>query len=57
MEISEIMWEYEDNLPDMSDSDFKAIFGASRVDVVRMYPYVEDSKGARIWIKSLPQPG
>jgi hypothetical protein len=54
VEISEVLWEYEDNLPDLICSDFKSLFLASRVDVVRMYPYVKDSKGGRIWIKSLP---
>jgi hypothetical protein len=38
----------------MEDADFDAIFKASRVDGVRMYPFVEDSKGTRIWITHLP---
>lgn len=47
-------WEYEDELPEMEDADFDAIFKASRVDGVRLYPFVEDSRGNRIWITHLP---
>ena len=59
LEISDVRWEYEDQLPKMEDSDFDAIFPASRVlgmecGGVRMYPYVEDSAGNRVWISSLP---
>ena len=59
LEISDVRWEYEDQLPEMEDSDFDAIFPASRVlgmecGGVRMYPYVEDSAGNRVWISSLP---
>lgn len=54
IETSDVRWEYEDRLPDMSDDDFAAIFKASRVDSVRLYPYVEDSNGNRIWITHLP---
>jgi len=56
LETSDVMWEYEDQLPKMSDDDFAAIFKASRVDGVRLYPYVEDSNGSRIWITHLPEP-
>jgi hypothetical protein len=54
LETSDVRWAYEDELPEMEDSDFDAIFKASRVDGVRMYPFVEDSKGNRIWITHLP---
>lgn len=54
LETSDVRWEYEDELPEMEDADFDAIFKASRVDGVRLYPYVEDSKGNRIWITHLP---
>lgn len=54
LETSDVRWEYEDELPEMEDADFDAIFKASRVDGVRLYPYVEDSKGYRIWITHLP---
>ena len=54
LETSDVRWEYEDELPEMEDADFDAIFKASRVDGVRMYPFVEDSKGTRIWITHLP---
>jgi hypothetical protein len=50
LETSDVLWCYEDELPAMGDDDFKAIFKASRVDGVRIYPFVEDSKGNRIWI-------
>lgn len=54
LETSDVRWEYEDELPEMEGSDFDAIFKGSRVDVVRMYPFVEDSNGNRIWITNLP---
>lgn len=59
LETSDVRWEYEDELPEMEDADFDAIFPASRVlglecGGVRMYPYVEDSSGNRIWITHLP---
>jgi len=49
------MWEFEDQLPEMEDSDFDKIYPASRVVGVRLYPYVEDSAGNRIWLTNLPQ--
>jgi hypothetical protein len=55
LETSDVRWEYEDQLPEMNDADFDAIFKASRVDGVRMYPFVEDSNGNRIWITHLPE--
>jgi hypothetical protein len=59
LEISDVRWEYEDELPEMEDADFDAIFPASRVlgmecGGVRMYPFVEDSAGNRVWISYLP---
>ena len=59
LETSDVRWEYEDELPEMEDADFGAIFQASRVlgmecGGVRMYPFVEDSHGNRIWITHLP---
>ena len=54
LETSDVRWEYEDELPEMEDADFDAIFKTSRVDGVRLYPYVEDSQGNRIWITHLP---
>lgn len=50
MKISTIKWAYEDDLPEMAQSEFDAIYAASRVDIVRQYPYVEDDQGNRIWI-------
>ena len=55
LQIAEIKWEYEDELPEMSDADFDTLFPASRVigngwGGVRMYPYIETEGGARIWI-------
>ncbi len=54
IQTSDVRWEYEDELPEMEDLDFAAIFKASRVDGVRLYPFVEDSEGNRIWITHLP---
>lgn len=54
LEMSDVRWEYEDQLPEMSDDEFAAIFKASRVDGVRLYPYVEDGNGNRIWITHIP---
>ncbi len=56
LQTSPVRWEYEDQLPEMSDSDFDDIYQASQVDGVRLYPFVEDSAGNRIWITSLPKP-
>ena len=53
LEVSSVRWEYEDELPEMEDDDFDVIFKASRLDGVRLYPFVEDSKGNRIWITNL----
>ena len=58
LSISYVRWQYEDELPEMSDEDFNAIFPASRVIGnqsvgVRMYPFVEDKNGERIWLSSL----
>lgn len=50
LETSPVRWEYEDVLPPMTDEEFAEVFAASKVDVVRMYPYVEGSDGRRIWI-------
>lgn len=37
-----VKWEYEDQLPgDISDETFGAMFNCSKVDGVRLYPYVE----------------
>ncbi len=55
LETSDVRWAYEDELPEMEKSDFDAIFKASRVDGVRLYPFVEDSTGVRIWITHLPK--
>ena len=53
--ISDTRWEYEDCLPEMDQSDFDSLFPASRViDGVRMYPFVEDETGYRVWISFLP---
>lgn len=51
---SAVRWAFEDELPEMPREDFDLIFKASRVDVVRLYPFVEDQKGNRIWITHLP---
>jgi len=56
LQISPVRWEYEDQLPEMIDDDFDKIYQASRVDGVRLYPFVEDSTGNRIWITNLPKP-
>jgi len=55
LQTSPVMWEFEDQLPEMEDSDFDKIYPASRVVGVRLYPYVEDSAGNRIWLTNLPQ--
>lgn len=53
IQTSAIKWEYEDQLPEMTDDEFDEI--ESRIvgnhwGGVRMYPYVEDENGNRIWI-------
>jgi hypothetical protein len=56
LQLSDMLWEYEDRLPKMSNDEFRAVFLSSRVDVVRVYPYVKDSAGNRIWITNLKEP-
>jgi hypothetical protein len=54
IQISELLWEYEDQLPPMYSEDFAALYQYSKViDGVRMYPFIEDSIGGRIWIANL----
>jgi len=53
--FSIIKWEYEDSLPEMEDEMFDSIFPLSQIvgnqfGGVRMYPYVEDEEGVRIWL-------
>lgn len=38
--MSAIDWEYEDKLPDMPKEVYDAMFECSKVDVVRLFPYV-----------------
>jgi len=59
LSISDVKWEYEDELPEMEDDDYDAIFPASKVvgnewGGVRMFPYVVDDDGNRTWISCLP---
>jgi len=54
IQISELLWEYEDQLPPMYSEDFAALYQYSKViDGVRMYPFIEDATGGRIWIANL----
>ena len=54
IQISELLWEYEDQLPLMNDDDFAALYQYSKViDGVRMSPFIEDAIGGRIWIANL----
>ena len=52
--FSPVFWEHEDELPEMSDDNFGAIFGASRLSEgscgVRVYPYIKDAHGNKIFI-------
>jgi hypothetical protein len=52
--LSQILWEHEDELPEMSDDEFSAIFPASRLSEgscgVRVYPFVKDAAGNKIFI-------
>jgi hypothetical protein len=46
-----VYWEYEDRLPDISPQQLDLMFPLSRIiGGVRMYPYVYDSEGARIYL-------
>ena len=60
IQISELMWEYEDQLPPMYSEDFETLNQYSKViNGARMYPFIEDAIGNRIWITELntqPQP-
>ena len=54
IQISELFWEYEDQLPPMHSDDYETLYQYSRViDGVRMYPFIEDAIGNRIWIANL----
>ena len=48
--VSEIFWEYEDQLPELEDWEFELMYPMSRVDWVRMYPYVNSPHGERVWL-------
>ena len=49
--LAEIQWEYEDQLPEMTDEQYKEIFECSRVfDGVRMFAYVENGYGDRLFL-------
>ena len=48
-------WEYEDELPDsITDGIYSAMFKASTVDLVRLFPYVE-IKGERFYLIKLEE--
>lgn len=54
MKISPLCWEFEDELPEIKDSEFDEIFKSSRIiSGVRMYPFIEMDDGTRIWIANL----
>jgi hypothetical protein len=57
LNFQKIQWEYEDELPEMEDDVFDAIYTASRIVWgVRMYPYVEDENGQRIYLAEQDDP-
>lgn len=48
--VAFVQWEYEDQLPAyIKSADFDAMWKLSKVDVVRLYPYVQ-WKGQRIYL-------
>ena len=59
--FSPVFWEHEDELPEMSDDDFGAIFPESRLTGgtigVRVYPYVKNAHGNKIFISKPNAPG
>ena len=44
-------WEYEDNLEGISDAQYDRMFPFSVVDGVRMFPYIVNCAGERIYIE------
>ena len=57
LDIADVMWEFEDELPGMEDNEFDRLFPSSRIignefGGVRMYPYVEIG-GQRVWITGI----
>lgn len=49
----EKQWEYEDNLPELSDEEFAAIFPLSEIrDGVRMYPFIINREGEKEFLKN-----
>jgi hypothetical protein len=49
-EVCTVQWQHEDELPDVSDEQFKIMFRASRVDAVRLFPYIKTKSGEKIYI-------
>lgn len=46
-----VRWEYEDCLPkNLSDEEYKRMFPMSRVDGVRLFPYIEMETGHRYYL-------
>jgi hypothetical protein len=51
----ELKWINEDNLPDMENNIYHAMFPASKVDFVRYFPYLEDIDGNRFYLIKLEE--
>ena len=49
-EVCQVQWQHEDELPDISDEQYMLMFRASKVDIVRLFPYIETKSGKKIYI-------
>lgn len=47
-----LFWENEDELPDMPDEVYKAMYPLSKVDFVRYFPYMKID-GTKVYLISL----
>lgn len=52
---AEIKYIPEDELPDMPDEVYGAMFGLSFVDFIRYFPYIEDTDGSKIYLVKIEE--
>jgi hypothetical protein len=51
MRAIKVKWEYEDNLPELSQDAYDEIYPSSEIiDGVRMYPYILNEKMEKVFL-------
>lgn len=55
MIIPEVKYIAEDELPDMPDEIYNAMFPLSFVDFIRIFPYMEDEDGNKIYLVKIEE--